>query len=195
MTEIMPQIFVGNVCDAQNLDRLKQFHITHILNSTPDLPLYWENQYKYKRIDVLDLPSQNIRQYFDQATDFIEQALKNKENNVLIHCSAGISRSPTLVLAYMIKKHRLTFEEAFEKMRKLRPIVDPNVSFILQLREWEKSFQTSTESSEEHVCSSSSTTSASAGTRSGSSGTYCGSSSKSKNESKTRADSSAIPVS
>lgn len=95
----------------------------------------------------------------------------------------------------MIKKNRLTFEEAFEKMRKLRPIVDPNVSFILQLREWEKSFETSTESSEEHVCSSSSTTSASAGTRSGSSGIYCGSSSKSKNESKTRADSSAIPVS
>jgi len=195
MTEIMPQIFVGNVCDAQNLDRLKQFRITHILNSTPDLPFYWENQYTYKRIDVLDLPSQNIRQYFDPATDFIEQALKNKENNVLIHCSAGISRSPTLVLAYMIKKHRFTFEEAFETMRKLRPIVDPNVSFILQLREWEKSFQTSTESSEEHVCSSPSTTSAAAGTRSGSSGSYCGSSSKSKNESNTRADSSAIPVS
>ena len=160
------------------------------------------------RIDVLDLPSQNIRQYFDQASDFIgqfaeayslvrldlsslETALRNKDNNVLIHCSAGISRSPTLVLAYMMKKHRLSFDEAFEKMRKLRSIVDPNVSFIFQLREWEKSLQTSTESSDEPSCSSTAT----AGTRSSSSGTYCGSSSKSKNESKTRSDSSAIPVS
>ena len=124
----------------------------------------------------------------------LDEALNKKDTNILVHCSAGISRSPTLVLAYMIKRHHLTLDEAFDKMRQLRPIVDPNVSFILQLRDWEKSLLTSTESSEDHSC----TSTASAGTRSSSSTTattYCGSSSKSKNESKTRSDSSAIPVS
>jgi hypothetical protein len=63
--------FLGNIFDAQNLDRLTQNSITHIINCTPDLPLYWENKYQYMRIDVLDLPSQNIRKHFDQAIDFI----------------------------------------------------------------------------------------------------------------------------
>lgn len=201
------------MCDAENFDRLKEYHITHILNATPDLPCYWKNHYQYLRIDVLDLPSQNIRQYFDQAIDFIgqfvvdrllspshrcvfhfflEQALHCKENNVLVHCSAGISRSPTLVLAYMIKNYRMTLDQAFEKMRQLRRIVDPNVSFMLQLRDWEKLLLASNESNDEHACPS---TAASAGTRSNSSAIYCGSSSKSKNDTKTRSDSSAIPVS
>ena len=41
----------------------------------------------------------------------------------------------------MMKKHRMLLEEAFDKMRQLRQIVDPNVSFIFQLREWERSLQ------------------------------------------------------
>jgi hypothetical protein len=50
---------------------LTQNGITHIINCTPDLPFFWENKHKYLRIDVLDLPSQNIRKHFDQAIEFI----------------------------------------------------------------------------------------------------------------------------
>jgi hypothetical protein len=61
----------GNACDAHNVDRLNQNGITHILNCTPDLSCCWENKYQYMRIAVLDLTSQNIRQYFNRAIDFI----------------------------------------------------------------------------------------------------------------------------
>lgn len=61
----------GNACDAQNFDRLKEHEITHILNCTPDLSCSWEKKCKYMRIEILDLPSQNIRKYFDQAIEFI----------------------------------------------------------------------------------------------------------------------------
>jgi len=44
MTEILPHIFVGNISDAQNLDRLNQNGITHIINCTPDLPCFWEKK-------------------------------------------------------------------------------------------------------------------------------------------------------
>ena len=53
------------------MDRLNQHSITHIINSTPDLPLFWEKKYKYMRIDILDLPSQNIRNHFDNVFQFI----------------------------------------------------------------------------------------------------------------------------
>lgn len=181
MTEILPHIFVGNTSDAQNLERLAENHITHIINCTPDLPFFWENKHQYLRINVLDLPSQNIRQHFDQAIEFIDKALCSKDNNVLVHCSAGISRSPTLVLAYMIYKHHLTLDEAFEKMRQLRQIVDPNISFILQLREWEKTLRSSTSSTNDTTIhednSGTNTTPRSAST-------YCGSTSKSKTDNK-----------
>jgi hypothetical protein len=62
---------LGNIHDAQNFDRLNQNGITHIVNSTPDLPFYCEKTYKYLRIDILDLPSQNIRNYFETAFQFI----------------------------------------------------------------------------------------------------------------------------
>ncbi|CAF0956700.1 unnamed protein product [Adineta steineri] len=186
MTEILPHIFVGNVHDAQNVDRLNEKGITHIINSTPDLPCCWDKQYKYIRVDVLDLPSQNIRKHFDKAIEFIDEALYKKTNNVLVHCSAGISRSPTLVLAYMIKKYHMTLEEAFNKMRQLRQIVDPNVSFIIQLRDWETKCLSKTTTGEtaddniNHACINARPN------------TYCGSTSKQKTDTKKRIESAII---
>lgn len=102
--------------------------------------------------------------------EILEDALRTKTNKVLVHCSAGISRSPTLVLAYMIKKKKIKLDEAFQTMRQLRTIVDPNISFILQLREWEKKCLETTETT----------------------GTYCGSTSKNKTENQTHSDSAIV---
>ncbi|CAF5223781.1 unnamed protein product, partial [Rotaria magnacalcarata] len=138
-------------------------------------------------------PSQNIRKHFDEFIDFIDNALRLKTNKVLVHCSAGISRSPTLVLAYMMKKNRWTLEEAFDKMRKLRKIVDPNVSFIIQLREWEKHIITTsaTTSTSDMNDDNSGINTNSSSTRSASN-TYCGSTSKSKTDTKPCSDSVII---
>ncbi|CAF0873711.1 unnamed protein product [Rotaria sordida] len=194
MTEILPHIFVGNILDAQTCDRLIQNGITHIVNCTPDLPFYWEKKYEYMRVDILDSPSQNIRKHFEDFISFIDNALRIKTNNVLVHCSAGISRSPTLVLAYMMKKNRWTLDEAFDKMRKLRQIVDPNVSFIIQLREWEKYIMTTittTPSTSTDMNDDNSGINNSNSTRS-TSNAYCGSSSKNKTDTKTCTDSAII---
>jgi protein-tyrosine phosphatase len=117
----------------------------------------------------------------------LENALQSKDNNILVHCSAGISRSPTLVLAYMMKKHHWTLDEAFEKMRKLRQIVDPNVSFIMQLRDWEKYLMsTANETNDDNSGTNNSTNIRST------SSTYCGSTSKTKTDSKSHTDAVVI---
>lgn len=190
MTEILPQIYVGNMYDAQHSERLNENGITHIINATPDLPLRTESKYKCLRVSVLDSPSQTIRDYFDLASDFIDAALRSKTSKVLVHCSAGISRSPTLVLAYMIKRYQLTARDAFEKMRALRSIVDPNIGFISQLREWESTCQALRELADD-PSNSSAATHCSA-TRATSSSAYCGSASKSKTDAKSHADSTII---
>ncbi len=117
---------------------------------------------------------------------YLDNALRSK-GNVLVHCSAGISRSPTLVLAYMMKKYHYTLEEAFEKMRKLRQIVDPNVSFIVQLKEWEKHVMSTPVTNETNDDNSGTTN-----TTRATSNIYCGSTSKNKTDNKSHNDSVII---
>ena len=58
-----------------------------------------------------------------------------KGNKVLVHCQGGISRSPTLVIAYLVQKKNLTLGNSFELVREKRPIIDPNEGFLYQLKE------------------------------------------------------------
>lgn len=64
---------------------------------------------------------------------FLNLARCQKGQNVLVHCTAGISRSPTCVGFSFMKAFKKGYEDVFEQMRKLRPCIDPNVGFEEQL--------------------------------------------------------------
>jgi len=74
---------------------------------------------------------------FDKAFQFIDNA-SNEKSRILIHCAAGVSRSSTLLIAYLMKVNKWTFREAYEHVKKRRPIVSPNAGFLRQLLEFEK---------------------------------------------------------
>lgn len=56
---------------------------------------------------------------------------------ILVHCMAGVSRSASIVLAYLVKYQSLTLREAYVVLRKARPIASPNPGFWKQLIEYE----------------------------------------------------------
>lgn len=62
---------------------------------------------------------------------------QKSNSKVLIHCEAGISRSPTITVAYLIYKKNMEALEAYNFVKKLRPIVSPNFGFMGQLMELE----------------------------------------------------------
>ena len=74
--------------------------------------------------------------YTLHTTHYTEDNLKNG-GNVLVHCVAGISRSASVVLAYLMWKENMSFEEALEYLKGLRPIVEPNDGFVKQLKDFE----------------------------------------------------------
>lgn len=57
---------------------------------------------------------------------------------VLVHCHAGVSRSATVVIAYLMQEKDLTFDQAFSFASKKRPVIFPNMGFQRQLQEWER---------------------------------------------------------
>ena len=67
----------------------------------------------------------------------MEAALQNPSNRVLVHCNLGISRSTSLILAYLMKTFNATLMEAFKYLRHRRPIVCPNLGFLHQLIDFE----------------------------------------------------------
>ena len=92
-----------------------------------------EDGFKHKIIKIKDRSEQNIIKYFGECLNFI----KGNEN-VLVHCQSGASRSGTIVIAYIMWIKKMTFNNAFNFVKEKRLIVYPNYGFRQQLKMFEK---------------------------------------------------------
>uniref|UniRef100_A0A1I7ZBM4 Protein-tyrosine-phosphatase n=1 Tax=Steinernema glaseri TaxID=37863 RepID=A0A1I7ZBM4_9BILA len=117
--------------------KVHQYGITHAVDCT-NLP---KNK-KVDGVEYLYLPMddnelQNIKQYFDSTADFIQKAAE-KGGKVLVYCAAGVSRSATIVIMYLVIKEKMNLREAFTIVNKIRPIIAPNLGFWRQMIEYEQ---------------------------------------------------------
>jgi len=80
---------------------------------------------------------EKITPHLDDTTAFIREALEgDPENKILVHCVMGISRSATVVCAYLIAEKGMNAPAAINFVRERRPIICPNVGFQRQLGEY-----------------------------------------------------------
>lgn len=68
----------------------------------------------------------------------IDHALSNNKN-VLVHCRAGVSRSASVIIMYLMRKYDMTYIEAESYLAFKRPVINPNTFFKFQLKGKEKS--------------------------------------------------------
>ncbi|XP_027863120.1 dual specificity protein phosphatase 13-like [Xiphophorus couchianus] len=136
--EVWPNLYIGNVAVAQNKNRLHKLSITHVLNAAHSKQgsigdqSFYGNTCVYFGIPAEDSDHFDLSQYFKSATDFIHKGLKSKDGNVLVHCIMGVSRSATLVLAYLMLRHRFSLRDALRQVVKKRAIY-PNRNFLTLL--------------------------------------------------------------
>ncbi|XP_006644194.1 dual specificity protein phosphatase 1B-like isoform X2 [Oryza brachyantha] len=133
-------LYLGSVGAALNRDALKSLNITHVLIVARSLNPAFPSEFNYKKIEVLDSPDIDLAKYFDECLGFIDESISSG-GNVLVHCFAGRSRSVTIVVAYLMKKHQMSLESALSLVRSKRPQVAPNEGFLSQLENFEKSLQ------------------------------------------------------
>ena len=75
--------------------------------------------------------------HLERANIIFEEAHASNKK-VFIHCAAGVSRSASLAIGYLMKLNKWAAEEALEYVQSKRPCVDPNYSFTWQLSEYHK---------------------------------------------------------
>ena len=129
----------------------------HCINYILDIGSFNSNIFphiKYKKIFIDDDVNAHISLYFEECIDFIDESLK-KGSGILVHCYAGISRSATIILAWMIRRYfrkkledkqksdfdyvcvsdfSCCLEDFIDHLRKIRIVINPNAGFISQLR-------------------------------------------------------------
>uniref|UniRef100_A0A8C9Z9P5 Dual specificity protein phosphatase n=1 Tax=Sander lucioperca TaxID=283035 RepID=A0A8C9Z9P5_SANLU len=134
--EILPFLYLGSAYHASRKDMLDMLGISALINVSANCPNHFVDSFLYKSIPVEDNHKANISSWFNEAIEFID-SVRNKGGRVFVHCQAGISRSATICLAYLMRTNRVKLDEAFEFVKQRRSIISPNFSFMGQLLQFE----------------------------------------------------------
>ncbi|KAK3559752.1 hypothetical protein QTP86_020757 [Hemibagrus guttatus] len=139
--KVWPNIIISDARTATDLSLLKTLRVTHVVNAAhgpahidTGSTFYSDAHIQYLGVEAPDSRDFDLSVFFHTTADFIHTALTQDSGKVLVHCARGVSRSATLVLAYLMIYERLTVAEAIEAVRAHRNIL-PNVGFLEQLRD------------------------------------------------------------
>ncbi len=136
-------VYLGDLTDAAALPRLReQLNVQRCVTALAELPPSLKASVSESRVshtwcNVRDVEDANIKEHFSAAYEQIEAA-REAGHAVFVHCSRGVSRSASLVIAYLMRKEGATAADARARVEACRPIVLPNDGFVKCLAEYEK---------------------------------------------------------
>ncbi|NXG28959.1 DS13B phosphatase, partial [Dromaius novaehollandiae] len=143
--EVWPNLYVGDLYVARDKAQLSRMGISHVVDAAAGRfridtgpKFYKDLLVDYYGIEAEDSPNFDISIYFYPVARYIRAALKSPRGKVLVHCAMGISRSATLVLAFLMICEEMSLADAIRTVRSHRGIC-PNSGFLKQL--WELDLQ------------------------------------------------------
>jgi dual specificity phosphatase 12 len=132
--EIIKGLFIGSFVCAEDDDWLIENNIKGVLTVCEDKPvLLGIDMYLY--LPTSDWGPMNF-DYFEKCFDFIDNSIK--VGNVMVHCFAGINRSASVIIAYIMYKSDCSYEEAYERVKTMSPLIDPTSSLISEIKSYFK---------------------------------------------------------
>lgn len=132
--EIVSQLFMGSIGAAYNEKELRAAGVTHVLCLCESARLKYPEQLEYKRVPLSDNGSAEsivrLQQALADCLRFIHQALvSSPTHRCLVHCAQGKSRSAAVVIAYLMVRDGMSYQEALDLVRVSRPVAEPNAAF------------------------------------------------------------------
>lgn len=127
---------IGDYRGSQDLECLKTFNIAVVLDVAgtgyrhPDKIVQ-----HFKVVKADDNPEFDLSVHFNDCFDYIHEH-RTKGYTVLVHCGAGISRSATIVIGYLMKYQGMNLKSSLDFLVEKRPCVYPNKGFLKQLFEY-----------------------------------------------------------
>jgi dual specificity phosphatase 12 len=143
ISEIEPGLYIGDCDSSSQLSTLSKNNITAIVSlanfeseawSRPaNRELVPEDNHMFVR--CADSPTQDLLGHLADICDFIDKHIASKDN-ILVHCTAGVSRSATIVVAYLMRKNKQSLDSVLKQVKDKRWI-EPSSNFMTQLQIWE----------------------------------------------------------
>ncbi len=132
MSRVTINLYIGDALDVSNLIFLRSKGITHIVNATVSVKNFFPGEFVYIKLNLHDFPIQRLHGVLEPSYRFINEVI-DKGGTVIVHCAAGISRSSSIVIYYLMRKYRCSYAEALNHLKSVHPRANPNVGFSAQL--------------------------------------------------------------
>uniref|UniRef100_A0AAQ4Q1A5 protein-tyrosine-phosphatase n=2 Tax=Gasterosteus aculeatus aculeatus TaxID=481459 RepID=A0AAQ4Q1A5_GASAC len=135
---ILPRLYLGAERDVTQ-DRLSSLGISYVLSVSRCSPQpAFLPPSRYLRVPIDDSLWDDLLPWIPQALHFIDAAVSSG-GSVLVHCAAGISRSPALAVAYIMYTLGMDLDRAYRFVKERRPSISPNFNFLGQLQHFQAS--------------------------------------------------------
>lgn len=135
-SEVFPRIWISDHASVCNLQALQDRGIRHIVCAVLGVQPMFPKHIEYTNLPLRDTSDEDIYKYFDTVAELIHNTLEG-DGSILVHCRCGVSRSVTLVCAYLIRYQNMSCAEAIRTIQMRRPVANPIRAFRHQLRSYE----------------------------------------------------------
>ncbi|KAK9297871.1 hypothetical protein QLX08_008621 [Tetragonisca angustula] len=127
---ILPGLYLSSQDPVVSKEILQKHEIRHILSIGIDASIKFDD-IKYYYCDLLDLPESDLSVAIKKCIKIINE---HRNENILVHCNAGVSRSPAIVISYIMTYERVSYDDAYTKVKNVRNCIKPNEGFVQQLK-------------------------------------------------------------
>ena len=131
------KLYLGGETSAYRKEKLKELNVTNILIVGLYLYKFFPDDFIYKQIEIRDEEDEDILRYFIPSIIFINES----KGSCLVHCKGGFSRSPSIVISYIMFTKKLNYYNAYQFVSSKRTCIYPNDGFVEQLKEFEEMLQ------------------------------------------------------
>jgi hypothetical protein len=136
------KLWLGSIDSARDAKWLESARITHICDvngrpTTADKSMYDSRSIAHRHYQLEDTTNFVIRPHFATTHAFLDEA-KAAGGRILVHCAAGVSRSATILMSWVMKEEKRTLADVMTQVRSRRPFAYPNRSFFAALIDYDR---------------------------------------------------------